>query len=521
MAETRAVKSKLNVFISYSRQDTQFVDRLQTALRSHEIEAFVDRRDIEKAEEWWSRIEQLITQADTIVFALSPGSIDSPICEDEVKFAEKLNKRFVPIVARDLGGRTVPGALARLNYIFFIPNATAGASGVFDEAVDDLIRALETDIPWIREHTRLGALAERWEARKRPSELLLRGTELSAAETWLTTRPDKAPDPTDAHRALITLSRRAATRRQRLTLAGSLVATVIGFTLAGLAYWQRDVAVRRGNELQHQQASLLGQLAGTASLRANLDGALRFSTQGARLDLALPHGTIIASPAATQLAVAVSSSDWRFVLPGHEDFVHAAFSPDGTRIVTASDDKTARIWDAATGDEIKVLRGHEDTVWSAAFSADGTRIVTASVDETARIWDAATGDEIKVLRGHEKFVRSAAFSPDGTRIVTASQDGTARIWDVATGTEIRVLRGQQPLDKDVFSAAFSADGTRIVTASFDRIARIWDAATGNELRVLRGQRVHYLFRRLQPGWYAHRHRVRRQDRTDLGCLDGQ
>ena len=80
----------------------------------------------------------------------------------------------------------------------------------------------------------------------------------------------------------------------------------------------------------------------------------------------------------------------------------AAFSPDGSRIVTASGDKTARIWDAATGKEIAVLRGHDDaSCISAAFSPDGSRIVTASEDNTARIWDAATGKEIAVLRGHD------------------------------------------------------------------------------------------------------------------------
>jgi WD40 repeat protein len=93
-------------------------------------------------------------------------------------------------------------------------------------------------------------------------------------------------------------------------------------------------------------------------------------------------------------------------------------------------DQTARIWDAATGKEIAVLRGHDAAVRSAAFSPDGSRIVTASVDRTARIWDAATGKEMLVLRGHEAAVTGAAFSPDGTRIVTASQDQTARVWDV-------------------------------------------------------------------------------------------
>jgi WD40 domain-containing protein len=106
----------------------------------------------------------------------------------------------------------------------------------------------------------------------------------------------------------------------------------------------------------------------------------------------------------------------------------AAFSPDGSRIVTASSDNTARIWDAATAKEIAVLRGHEDIVSSAAFSPDGSRIVTASWDNTARIWDAATAKEIAVVRGHEGPVQSAAFSPDGSRLVTAG-DKTARVWD--------------------------------------------------------------------------------------------
>jgi WD40 repeat protein len=116
---------------------------------------------------------------------------------------------------------------------------------------------------------------------------------------------------------------------------------------------------------------------------------------------------------------------------------NASFSPDGVRIVTASDDRTARLWDATTGVEIIALRGHEDVVRSACFSPDGTRIVTASDDGTARLWDVITGKAILALCGHEGGVRSASFSPDGTRIVTASSDRTARLWDAATGKEIR------------------------------------------------------------------------------------
>src|SRR5262249_44410017 len=96
---------------------------------------------------------------------------------------------------------------------------------------------------------------------------------------------------------------------------------------------------------------------------------------------------------------------------------------------TASGDKTARIWDAATAKEIVVLRGHDDLVWSAAFSPEGSGIVTASADRTARIWDTATAKEIAALRGHNGWAASPAFNPDGSRIVTASRDTTARVWD--------------------------------------------------------------------------------------------
>jgi TPR repeat protein len=118
------------------------------------------------------------------------------------------------------------------------------------------------------------------------------------------------------------------------------------------------------------------------------------------------------------------------VLVGPENDVDAAaFSPDGTRILTASVDKTARIWDARTGAQLAVLSGHGGEVVSAAYSPDGTRIVTASWDRTARIWDARTGAQLAVLFGHRSQLNSAAYSPEGTHIVSASADKTARIWD--------------------------------------------------------------------------------------------
>ncbi|MGK3967413.1 protein kinase [Sorangium sp. So ce118] len=172
------------------------------------------------------------------------------------------------------------------------------------------------------------------------------------------------------------------------------------------------------------------------------------------------------------------------VLRGHQDYVtSAAFSPDGMRIVTASHDRTARVWNADGTGEPVVLRGHEDRVVSAAFSPDGKRIVTASWDKTARVWNADGTGEPTVLRGHEDRVRSAAFSPDGKRIVTASEDKTARVSNAdGTGKPV-VLHGHAD---PVYWAAFSPDGKRIVTASEDKTARVWNADDIGEPTVLRG-----------------------------------
>jgi WD40 repeat protein len=160
-----------------------------------------------------------------------------------------------------------------------------------------------------------------------------------------------------------------------------------------------------------------------------------------------------------------------------------AVTPDGARIVTGSNDSTARVWDATTGVELLQLKGHPGAVRAVAVTPDGTRIVTVSTDQTARIWDARTGAKDLQLKGHIRSVLDVAVTPDGTRIVTASTDQTARIWDARTGAELLQLRGHTG---PVNSVAVTPDGARIVTASADKTARVWDAQTGAELLQLKG-----------------------------------
>ncbi len=196
---------KARIFISYSRKDMAFADRLEAALKARGFEALIDRTEIYAFEDWWKRIEALIGRADTIVFVLSPDAVSSDICKKEVSFAASLNKRFAPIVFRPVDEKTVPQELARLNFIFFDDEA------LFDASLERLADALQTDIEWIRKHTEFGEAARRWDAAGRPGPggLMLRPPILDEAEGWLAWPPRGAPEPAEATTTFIKVSREA------------------------------------------------------------------------------------------------------------------------------------------------------------------------------------------------------------------------------------------------------------------------------------------------------------------------
>ncbi len=503
---------ELKVFISYSRQNIAFVDRLQAALREQGVEATVDRTEIAKGEAWWTRLQQLIIEADSVVFVLSPGSVRSEVCQREVDFAEKLKKRIVPVVAEDIAGQNVPEALARLNYLFFIPHIASGTSGDFEIAVGQLVDFLQTDIEWIREHTRLGTLAQRWSIQGQGRDLLLWGAELRAAEEWITKRPLKAPDPSDAHLAFLAASRRAETQRQRWLVGGALAVALGAVVLAGVAYLQsveagrqRETAEKRRletDEIRKQaQTTESGLLAKSASQLT--DDVLGGDSAAAMLLAleALPDET---SPDAQrrdrpyvpeaefELDRAQRNLRESIVFSGHASSVSgAAWSPDGTRVITASDDGTARVWEMESGKVIARIMEQCPAAWpicpirKPTWSPDGTRVLTVSA--RTRVWDAATGNKISDLGGSEANaddeIHSAEWSSNGKWIVTVSHNGMAQVWEAANGRKISQFNCIAGHAK---TAAWSPEGGLIVTTCKDNTARVWDWSTGNELRVLAG-----------------------------------
>jgi tetratricopeptide (TPR) repeat protein len=232
-------QSKAKVFISYSRKDIEFVDRLDAALRARGSEPLIDRTDIYAFEQWWQRIEALIGRADTVVFVISPDAVASEIALKEIAEAASLNKRFAPVVWRRVDDKLIPEPLAKLNFILFDDETQ------FEQRANQLAEALRTDIGWIRQHTDFGEQARRWSQAKGVSGLLLRSPVLEQAERWIASRPAGAPAPTGDTQAFIRHSRQGATRRRNV-LTGSLAAgLVLAVGLAGLAYWQRSIAVEQ------------------------------------------------------------------------------------------------------------------------------------------------------------------------------------------------------------------------------------------------------------------------------------
>jgi WD40 repeat protein len=198
-----------------------------------------------------------------------------------------------------------------------------------------------------------------------------------------------------------------------------------------------------------------------------------------------------AEAAAARAAAARTFPIEHRTLRGHTARVTSiSFNSEGTRIVSGSSDKLAKIWDAGTGRHIMTLSGHGGGINGVAMSPDGKRIVTASQDATLKVWDASSGAEVQTLKGHVGPVLCAAYSPDGTRIVSGGADYTLRYWDAATGKETnrrshqdeRIAEFRRP--PGVRCVAFSADGKRLAVGNGDGMVEMLDAVNGQLTRSL-------------------------------------
>lgn len=456
-----------DAFISYSRRDKAFVESwiaAQLAARGKDL--WIDVDDIRGgAADWRATVWAGIEASRVVIFVLSPDSLASQVCGEELAQAVALNKRIIPVLRRTVDDLPVPEALARPNWIL------AREEDDLDKAIAALVTALENDEAWLSLHARLTQRTGEWLRADRDPSFLLRGSDLRAAEQWLAEQSEHAQSPTAEQAAYIAAGRSVAARRQRLLLAGVLLALGVSVALGLVANDQRRKARA---EQKHAQSQALAARA--------IDAARRDPERA--LNLALDADKLNRSSLVRRaLREAVAASSWTHILRDESPspVSEAEISRDERRAVTAGAGRTASLWDVRSGRRLASLE-HAGNIHSARFSPDGRRILTAGADGTARLWDRR-GRPLGELDPAGGDVWSAEFSADGRRVITATDGGAAQVWDLARRGSVVTLPGTAA--EHLAVASLSPDGRHALTpAAMDRLA-VWRLGRRPRPRVLR------------------------------------
>jgi WD40 repeat protein len=497
-----------DVFISYSRRDREVVERLASALESRGRTAWVDWADIPPTAEWMTEIKAAIDASDTIVVVLSPDSVASPVCSEELEAASAANKRIVPVVVREVTSAEVPPELSKRNWLFL------RETDDFEAGVDTLVTALETDLEATRFHTGLLVKAREWEGAGEPKSRLLRGSDLTEAEGYVAS-PGKGPAPTQEQTSFVLASRKAATRRQRGAIAIATCVALVAATMGLFAWNQRGTAIEQRQRAEDEaDDSLSRQLVvqSSALLEDQLDLGLLLSieayhasqTDEARIALLrsawqtrLLKASLRASPGRTYLAL---SPNGRTLASGGTDglilwdvetgelvdrFAYSkdlrgiAFSPDGKTIAAGSRGVVA-LWDATTGELVRELP-YPNWVVRVAFTPNGSSLAAGDNSGRVILWDPVTGHRISLLGDGPGQIVSLAISPDGRTIAAGDNWRTVRMWALPSGRQTASLRAS---DWWVLDLAFSPDSSMLAIATYDGTISIRDAATGRRMKEM-------------------------------------
>jgi len=480
-----------DAFISYSRRDQEFVRGLVDELVSDGREVWVDWESIPLTADWFEEIKAGIEAADAFLFVISPDSVRSEVCAAEIEHAINMNKRFVPLLYRELVEAHDKAALhpkiSSHNWTFMRTNEE------FKENLKLLTDALDTDLEHARIHTRILTRALEWDQRGRDTSFVLRGNDLYEALQWLDDAEGKEPEVNEVQVEYVQASQVAERwrKRERALFVGIAVGIVVAIISAVIAVFQAVEA-----EEQRAEAVRQGERAQLLSLAANSQVALTNNNTDLSIALALAANSgddlLRSDETERALAEAAYSAGTVSRFTGHEAAVYSvAFSPDGDLAASGDADGVLLIWDVASNEEIQSFEGHNHQINAVDFDPNMEFLVSAACgerDDTVNeecisgdiiLWDIETGEEVRRFVGHEDEVTTVTFDPSGNRILSGGADRTMRLWDVQTGEQIGIYR--RHLGKVVDVAFHPEEQNKAVSLAIDSPPTLWDLDTGREI----------------------------------------
>lgn len=506
MTDRSQSESNLSVFISYSRDDIVFADQLDAVLGLHGFTTTLDRSGISGGEDWKEKLGALIRDTDTVVFVMSPSSATSDICGWEVAEAVRLGKRILPVVCRPLGQANPPAALASLNYIFFCATPEQPAGG-FGTGLVQLVAALQTDLAWLREHTRLLQRAVEWEAVGKPTIRLLSGADVDLAKSWIADRP-KSPAPTALHleyvhaseqheRAQAEAVRQNVEERERLARERETAAQ------QAVREAERAEAAARAAEAANAQLA-------AAVKRQGEEQRKRYRTRNVALAVSVLSAMLAGSTYLVYLTLDVEKARQRERLAFAQKQHEASRQELESRYFVERAQRLIDSGDAVTGinlvledlepdpkyssPPLELLESHlalfsglnenlersiltSDAPVSAVAVAQNGRHLVAAGRAVEVFEPGATTPKRRLV--HDGDVRAVLFSKDGTLVVTAA-DRKTRVFDL----EREEARSLEHADQ-VVSMAFDPKERLIATASRDDTVGVWSIASEHRLKVLK------------------------------------
>jgi WD40 repeat protein len=512
-----------DVFLSYSRKDTEFVQEIFESLSARKREAWIDLHGIDYSAKWWEEICGGIDGADNFVLFVSPNSLESLFCHREIQYALKHNKRIIPFLLERIDQQTLLKAwqsspdlskfeqLAHENLESIQAIQWIDYTQIHDvnKAVDALLETVDTDPERVKLHTRLLLRLRDWESRGRNPSGLLRGDELMQYEAWFSESRQKEtpPHPTDEQAAYIAESRRVQDeseakriQRERLVrrfriasaiLGGffilAVIATVLTIGVANNAVAAQQTSVAKEGQANTQVAVSGVTLQAGSTLIAN--GNKQIAVIGQTLTVFPPKLTMVARTIVAGSYMIESlrlSADANAILrtEGGNAETAALLSIRVLRKIYLASADSALVAATSRLKAVPRVFNFEGGEASVTFSPDGKTFllgISGSGDTGGvELRDTASGNVIWTPKMQLPNINSVAFSPDGKLVVAAGGDHTALLLDAASGNPVRVLRGHGDA---VVRAVFSPDSKTVLTlgGGNDLTVRLWEVETGKQI----------------------------------------